>query len=121
MKAASDIEQYIQQAPEPAREKLQELNNLLQTIGPGEPCISYGMPAYRNQEVIVWFAGYQRHIGFYPKSKAIQALADALLAYKTSKGAIQFPLDKPLPVALIKKIVRFRLNEIKAKQAVKKK
>lgn len=118
MKAATDIEQYIQQAPEPAREKLRALNALLPACTKGSSCISYGMPAYRSSEVIVWFAGYQRHIGFYPKSAAIVAFADALSGYKTSKGAIQFPLDKPLPVALIKKIVRYRLNEIKARQAL---
>lgn len=120
MKATTDIEQYITQAPEPARAKLMELNALLLSYTKGTPCISYGMPAYRSSELIVWFAGYQRHIGFYPKSAAIVAFADALSGYKTSKGAIQFPLDKPLPVGLIKKIVRYRLNEIKAKQASRK-
>lgn len=73
--------------------------------------ISYGMPAYRQNQILVYFAGYSKHIGFYPTSSGIEAFKEELSVYKTSKGTVQFPLDKPLPLDLISNIVKFRQEE----------
>jgi uncharacterized protein YdhG (YjbR/CyaY superfamily) len=73
--------------------------------------IAYAMPAFRQKVNIVYYAGYKNHIGFYPSSSPIAHFADDLKGFKTSKGAIQFPLDKPLPVKLITRIVKWRLAE----------
>ena len=73
--------------------------------------ISYGMPAYALNGVLLYFAGYAHHIGFYPTSSGIRAFKSKLSKFKHSKGAVQFPLDAPLPVTLIRQIVRFRVRE----------
>jgi uncharacterized protein YdhG (YjbR/CyaY superfamily) len=71
--------------------------------------------------VLVYFAAYKNHIGFYPTSSPMKVFAEELLAYKTSKGAIQFPLDKPIPATLVKKIVKYRMEEDAMKALAKKK
>ena len=71
--------------------------------------ISYGMPAYRLQGMLVWFAARTNHIGLYPRGSGIEEFKEELKGYKVSKGTIQFPLDKPLPLELIKRIVEFRV------------
>ena len=85
------------------------------TIGKAAPnateAIKYAMPTFVLHGNLVHFAGYQNHIGFYPAPSGIEVFKKELTAYKTSKGAIQFPLDKPLPLSLITKIVKFRVNE----------
>jgi len=73
--------------------------------------ISYQMPAFKQGSVLVRYAAFKNHIGFYPKTSAIVEFKDKLMQYKTSKGAIQFPYDKPLPLSLIKEIVVYRTNE----------
>lgn len=83
--------------------------------------ISYNMPAYRQNGVLVYFAAGKNHIGFYPTTTPIRVFEEELKEYKTSKGAIQFPLDKPLPLKLITKIVAFRIQEDKEKAAKKQK
>ncbi|HVY75556.1 MAG TPA: DUF1801 domain-containing protein, partial [Puia sp.] len=88
---------------------------LRQTIKQAAPkateTISYRMPAFRQNKVLVYYAVHKEHIGFYPTSDPIVHFRQELEQYNTSKGAIQFPIDKPLPLALIKKIVKFRLEE----------
>ncbi len=76
-----------------------------------EEKISYGMPGYDLNGMLVWFGGYGKHIGFYPKPSGIKNFQKELSVYKQSKGAVQFPLDKPLPTGLITKIVKFRMKE----------
>ena len=76
-----------------------------------EEVISYNMPALKLNGVLVYYAAYKNHIGFYPTPNVIRLLADQLATYQTSKGAIQFPIEKPLPIRLIKKIVKFRVFE----------
>lgn len=84
---------------------------ILQAAPKAVETISYGMPAFKQNKILVYYAAGKNHIGFYPTPKPIVHFAKELTGYKTSKGAIQFPLDKPLPLALIKKIVRFRKEE----------
>ncbi len=77
--------------------------------------ISYGMPAFRMGPVLVYFAAFKDHIGFFPTSSPIPAFKKELAGYKTSKGTIHFPLDRPIPFDLVTKIVKFRLKEISGK------
>lgn len=100
---------------------LQKMRQAIQQAAPKAiETISYGMPAFKQHKVLVYYAMNKNHIGFYPTANPIVVFKNELAAYKTSKGAIQFPLDKPLPVALIKKIVKLRVAEdapqTKAKQ-----
>lgn len=108
----STFEQYITEFPSSTQEKLIELRNTIKEIAPdAQERISYQMPAFFLNRMLVYFAGYANHIGFYPGAKAIEVFKDDLKEYKTSKGTIQFSLSKPLPIELIKKIVSFRKEE----------
>ena len=116
-----DANSYIAIQPEATRLVLEQLRQIIKAIVPeAEEVISYQMPAFKQNGILVWYAGYKKHVGFYPSSKPIEVFKDELLVYKTSKGAIQFPLDKLLPVELITKIVNFRVNENLAKTLTKK-
>ena len=84
-----------------------------------EEAISYGMPAFKLNGLLVWFAAYAKHIGFYPRVSAIAAFKKELSIYKGAKGSVQFPLDKPLPLALITRIVKFRAKENRERQKAK--
>jgi uncharacterized protein YdhG (YjbR/CyaY superfamily) len=79
------------------------------------------MPAYKQNGMLVYFAAYAKHIGFYPTSSGIAAFKKEISSYKSSKGAVQFPIDKPLPAGLITKIVKFRVKENLEKAMLKKK
>lgn len=81
-----------------------------------EEKMSYGMPSYRLNGPLLYFGGYAKHIGLYVLPAAVGALKKELAAYKTSKSSVSFPHDKPLPLALIRKIVRYRVKEAKAKK-----
>ena len=107
-----DVDRYIAGFPDNVRELLMQLRTAVREAAPeAEEVISYQMPAYRLQGMLVYFAGYQNHIGFYPTSSGIKAFKQELSAYKGAKGTVQFPLDKPLPLDIIKKIVAFRVAE----------
>ena len=109
----TSVDAYISGFPEETQRLLQQVRAAIKEMAPkAEEVISYGMPGYKMNGMLVWFAAFKNHIGFYPRgSSAIEAFSKELEEYKTSKGAIQFPMDKPLPIALIKKIVKFRLAE----------
>jgi uncharacterized protein YdhG (YjbR/CyaY superfamily) len=77
--------------------------------------ISYRIPAFRHKQVLVWFAGFGSHCSFFPTAAVIEMFKDDLKRYTLSKGTIQFPLDKPLPAALIKKMVKARLAQVESK------
>ncbi len=79
--------------------------------------ISYGMPAFRLGGILVWFGAHERHIGFYPGASGIAAFKEELAHYKHAKGSVQFPIDEPLPTALITRMVRFRVKERRASSA----
>ncbi len=101
--------------------RLTQLRNAIKEAAPeAEEVISYNMPAFRQNGVLVYFAAYKNHIGFYPTGKGIEAFKDRLAEYKWSKGAIQFPNDNPLPLELIKEIVSFRVEENMQKTVSKK-
>ncbi|MBL7851607.1 MAG: DUF1801 domain-containing protein [Cyclobacteriaceae bacterium] len=122
MKKASPpatVTEYLATFPPATRTLLRQLRSIIKNAAPkAEEKISYGMPGYTYRGMLVYFAGYAQHIGFYPGPKAISHFQDRLTKYKTSKGTVQFPLDAPLPASLIRSIVRWRMkeNEIKARK-----
>lgn len=120
MKKFETIDEYIASFPEHTQKLLQQMRTIIKKAAPKtEEVISYGMPAYRLHTVLVYFAGYKNHIGFYPTSSGIRLFKDQFAEYKNSKGAVQFPLDKPLPVKLIKEITAFRAKEDIANAKIK--
>lgn len=107
-----DIDEYHSTFAEDIQKILQQLRQTIKESAPkAVETISYGMPAFKQNKVLVYYAVHKGHIGFYPTPNAIVHFKSELKKYKTSKGAIQFPLDKPLPWSLIKKMVEFRINE----------
>ena len=108
------IEEYIYSAPAEVQEKLWKLHECIRTAAPGAAeGLKWSMPAYSYQKILVTFAVFKKHIGFYPMPSAIKAFTRELAKYKTAEGSVQFLHDKPLPLALIKRIVRFRVKESK--------
>lgn len=106
------INEYISEFPKDIQEKLENIRKTIQEAAPeATEKISYGMPTFYLNSNLVHFAAFKKHIGFYPTPNGIENFKDELSKYKTSKGAIQFPLDKKIPYELIKEIVRFRVNE----------
>jgi uncharacterized protein YdhG (YjbR/CyaY superfamily) len=117
----ASVDEYISGFPEETRALLEQVRTTIQKAAPAaEELISYQMPAYRLNGPLVYFAGYAKHIGFYPTGSGIEAFKTYFSAYKSSKGAVQFPLDQPLPLALISKIVKFRVKANLKKAKVKK-
>jgi uncharacterized protein YdhG (YjbR/CyaY superfamily) len=113
MKNYKNIDEYICDYPDNVQEILQKIRNLIsKEIPGGEEAIKYGIPTFRlNGKNMVHFGGYKNHIGFYPAPRAIEKFKDELAKYEGGKGTVQFPLDKPIPYDLIKRIVQFRVTE----------
>ncbi|HNU89478.1 MAG TPA: DUF1801 domain-containing protein [Ferruginibacter sp.] len=110
----TSIEEYINAAPVDVQERLWKLHDCIRKAAPGaEEGLKWRMPAYSYQKILVTFAVFKQHIGFYPMASAIKAFAKDLAKYKTAEGSVQFPLDKPLPIPLITKMVKFRVKESK--------
>lgn len=108
-----NIEEYINSFPVDIQEKLTTLRNMIKEVVPNaDETISYGMPTFKLKTNLVHFAAFKNHIGFYPTPSAIMAFKEKLISFKTSKGAIQFPINDPLPLELIKEIVLFRIKEL---------
>jgi uncharacterized protein YdhG (YjbR/CyaY superfamily) len=106
------IAEYINAAPMDAQKKLREMRACIRAAAPGATeSLKWGMPSFSYRRILVTFAAHRHHIGFYPTPSAVLAFADDLSAYVTAKGSIQFPLDKPVPRALIRKITAFRVRE----------
>jgi len=107
-----DIAEYIQAAPKGARKKLREMHACIRKASPGaEESLKWGMPAFSYKRILVTFAAHKNHIGFYPTPSAVSAFAKELSKFVTARGSIQFPLEKPLPLPLIRKITAFRVRE----------
>jgi len=116
------IDEYIAQFPEDVQRILQQVRAVIKESAPeAVEMISYQMPAFFQAGILVWFAGYRRHIGFYPKGSGIEAFKERLTAYKSAKGSVQFPLDKPMPFDLIREIVKFRIADNQRAAGLKKK
>lgn len=122
MNKADTIDDYIAPFPEPTQKLLQQMRTIIKKAAPkSDEVISYGMPAFKMHTVLVYFAGYKNHIGFYPTSSGIRMFQDKIADYKNSKGAVQFTLVSPLPVKLIKEITAFRVKEDIINAAIKAK
>jgi uncharacterized protein YdhG (YjbR/CyaY superfamily) len=114
------IDEYIQSFPPAVQKILTKIRQTIRQSAPGAgESISYRMPVFRLNGNLVYFAAFKHHIGFYPTASGIAAFKQELSAYQWSKGAVQFPLDQPIPYDLIKKIVVFRVQENLAKSTVK--
>ena len=110
-----EVDQYLANLDEPKRTTLQELRQTIQGIVPdAEEGISYGMPAYRlGGKVIAGFAAFKTHLSYLPHSGSVFAeIPDEVAGYATSKGALQFPIERPLPKALVKKLIAIRLRQV---------
>ncbi len=106
------ITEYIHGAPKEAQKKLREMRACIRTSAPGaKESLKWGMPAFSYRRILVTFAAFKHHIGFYPTPSAVRAFANDLAKFATAKGSIQFPLEKPLPLPLIRKITAFRVRE----------
>jgi uncharacterized protein YdhG (YjbR/CyaY superfamily) len=119
-----NVDAYIAAQEKTTQPLLTAIRQAIKAAAPdAEEVISYQMPAYKWHGVLVYFAGYKNHIGFYPSGSGIAHFAKALSIYKGAKGSVQFPLDKPMPLSLITKMVQFRIkeNEKKMKEKGKKK
>lgn len=115
------VDEYISGQSSDVQEKLESIRNVIFEAAPdAKEKISYGMPAYDFNGILVYFAAFKNHIGFYPASNGIEYFKDKIKKYKTSKGTIQFPLNKPIPLDLVKEIVQFRLSENISKKIKKR-
>jgi len=113
----SSIDEYINSFPVLTQDRLSELRNLIKNLVPeAKEKISYQMSAFTLNGMLLYFAGYAKHIGFYPGASTIMAFMDELTTYKTSKGTVQFPLNQPLPMELITRMILFRVDENQSKK-----
>ena len=109
---AETIDEYIAEFPPETQKVLEEMRALIRAAAPdAKEKISYAIPTFTLNGYLVHFAGYARHIGFYPTSSGIEAFKKELKPYKTGRGSVQFPLGRPLPAELIRRIVAFRVAE----------
>ena len=118
----TSVEEYLSFFSPEIRSKLEQMRSTIREAVPeAKEVISYHMPAYRTTEVLVYFAAAKKHIGFYPTNNGVSEFKKELEGFVTSKGAIQFPLDKPLPLELIAAITQFRYVEAQERAKLKKK
>jgi uncharacterized protein YdhG (YjbR/CyaY superfamily) len=112
------VDDYFARVPQPARSVLTKLRAAIRSVLPRDATgtIRYSMPAFARDGVIVWYAAFSDHVSLFPGGSVLPQFKDELAAFKTSKGTVQFPLDKPLPTAIIKRIVKARLAEHKTKR-----
>ena len=116
------IDDYLASQPLEKRATLEKFRTIIQKAAPkATEVISYGMPAFKQEGILVYFAAFKNHYGFFPSASPIIVFKKELLPYKTSKGAIQFPYDEDLPVQLIGEIAQFRAQEAVERAATKKK
>lgn len=117
MKEFIDINAYIAEFSDETQVILEKIRNTIQQAAPdAKEAIKYGMPTFVLNGNLVHFAAYKNHIGFYPAPSGIDSFIDELAVYRTGKGTIQFPINKPIPFDLISKVVKFRVEENLAKK-----
>ena len=116
------VDEYIGTFPVATKKIMQQVRKTIIDAAPeAEEVISYNMPAYKQEGMLVFFAAYKEHIGFYPTPGGVEAFKKELSVYNSAKGSVQFPLDKPMPLTLITKIVKYRVKENIEKASLKKK
>jgi uncharacterized protein YdhG (YjbR/CyaY superfamily) len=111
--APKSVDEYLAGVPEPARSTLNRIRAVIRSAVPLEAteAISYGIPTFKYNGALLWFAAFSNHCSLFPTSSVIKALKNELKGYEISKGTIHFPVDKPLPDALVKKMVKLRMAE----------
>ncbi len=116
--APKNVDEYLAGVPEPARSTLNKMRAAIRSTVPPEATetISYGMPAFKHKGVLVWFAAFSNHCSLFPTASVIEAFKSELKGFSTSKGTIHFPTDKPLPTALVKKLVKARVAQNESKK-----
>jgi uncharacterized protein YdhG (YjbR/CyaY superfamily) len=116
--APQTVDEYLARVPEPARTTLNKVRAVIRSVVPAEATegISYGVPTFKYKGPVIWYAAFSTHCSVFPTASVIEKFKDELKAYATSKGTIQFPVDKPLPNALLKKMVKARIAEIELKK-----
>jgi uncharacterized protein YdhG (YjbR/CyaY superfamily) len=115
---AHAIDAYIDRYPKEVQRRLKQMRSTIRKAAPGaSETISYGIPAFKTNRMLVWYAAFSNHIGFYPGAGGVAKFKKELARYKYAKGSIQFPFDEPLPLRLVTRIVKFRVraNETPAK------
>jgi uncharacterized protein YdhG (YjbR/CyaY superfamily) len=121
-KAAKNVDEYIEGFPPEVASKLKQLRKTIRATAPkAEELISYGIAGYKYHGMLIYFAGFKNHVSVYPAPRGADAFKKELAAYKGGKGTVQFPLDKPIPLYMVKRIIKFRLAENEAKLVAKKK
>jgi uncharacterized protein YdhG (YjbR/CyaY superfamily) len=114
----SSVSEYISAAPKQARARLREMRALIAAAAPGATqTLKWGMPSFSLQRILVTFAGFREHISLFPTPAAIRAFRQELVKYQTSSATIQFPLDRPLPKGLIRRIVAVRVKQVRTQDA----
>jgi uncharacterized protein YdhG (YjbR/CyaY superfamily) len=111
--APKTVDEYFARVPEPARGALSKIREAIRSVVPPEATetISYGIPAFKQKKVLVWYAAFSDHCSLFPTAAVIERFKDELRGFSTSKGTIHFPLSKPVPVALIKKLAKARVEQ----------
>jgi uncharacterized protein YdhG (YjbR/CyaY superfamily) len=112
------VDEYLASIQEPARSTLNKVRASIRSMVPAEATetISYGMPAFQYKKVLLWYAAFSDHCSLFPTGSVVGKLKDELTGYRVSKGTIHFPVNKPLPAALLRKIVKARLADVESKQ-----
>jgi uncharacterized protein YdhG (YjbR/CyaY superfamily) len=119
MQKPKNVDEYIQSFPEEMQQLLEKVRTTIKNAAP--EAFEVIMPGYKLNGMLVWFAGYSKHIGFYPGVNGVLSFKKELATYKSAKGSVQFPLTQPLPLELIAEITKFRVAENKIKSELKKK
>ena len=117
-RAPKNVEEYLAGVPEPARSTLNKLRAAIRSAVPPEATetISYRIPAFKDEGILLWFAAFSNHCSLFPTAAVVEAFKDELKGFSTSKGTIHFPTDKPLPIALVKKLVKARVAQVESKK-----
>jgi uncharacterized protein YdhG (YjbR/CyaY superfamily) len=110
--APATVAEYLARVPEPARSALSQIRAAIRSVMPAEATevISYKIPAFKHKKVLVWYAAFANHCSLFPTAAVIEQFKGDLTGYTTAKGTVQFPLDKPMPTELIKRMVKARVE-----------
>ena len=118
---SKNVTEYIKTFPPAVRAKLTEIRKIVKAMAPkAEEVISYGIAGYKYKGILIYFAGFTNHISVYPAPRNVEAFKKELSLYKGGKGTVQFPIDKPIPVSLVKRIIKFRVTLNEEKESNKK-
>ncbi len=120
-KISKSVDEYLSKVAEPAKSSLEKLRKIIKETAPNaEEVISYGMPAFKQSGILVYYAVFKGHCSLFPGASIVKVFQEELKNYKTSKGTIQFTVEKPLPASLVKKIIKLKIRENEERKKRKK-